>query len=291
MGSINTVRGLMQRHDLYARKGMGQNFLLDQNIINKIAESADIEADDYIVEIGPGLGSLTQALAKRSQGVLAIDIDLRLKAVLEETLADYSNVEVVFQDILKTDIENELIKAFELKEIKPYKVCANIPYNITTPIIFQLLKDCPHMQSAVLMMQKEVGNRILASPGNKDYGRLTVAVGCFAKIEHILNVSSNCFYPRPQVDSVVLKFTPNQNPDYLQIDEACFHKLLNTAFQQRRKTILNICAGFFNQDKSVVKIKLQQLGLDPNLRPENLSQQDYINLLKEFNENRGYYQR
>lgn len=285
MGSITVVRELMQRHNLYTRKGLGQNFLLDQNILTRIAESADIKTDEYVVEIGPGLGSLTRELAMRSQGVLAVDIDLRLEAVLQETLADYANVKIVFQDILKTNIETELMQAFQLKEIQPYKVCANIPYNITTPIIFQLLEDCPHMHSAILMMQKEVGNRILASPGSKEYGRLTVAAGYYARVEQVLNVSHNCFYPRPEVDSVVLRFTPHKDPVCMTVkDERTFKELLNAAFQQRRKTILNICSGFFKMDKGETELKLQQLGLAPNLRPENLSQQDFIALVKVFSE-------
>lgn len=282
MASLTAVRDIMQRHNLHTKKSLGQNFLVDQNILKKIAESANIKPDDYIVEIGPGLGSLTRELAMRSQGVLAIDIDQRLQPVLEETLDGFANIKILFQDILKTDIEAELLRAFQLEQIQPYKVCANIPYNITTPIIFQLLEDCPHLDCAILMMQKEVGNRILASPGSKEYGRLSVAAGYYAQVEHVLNVSHNCFYPRPEVDSVVLKFTPRNKPVITEQEEKKFKELLNIAFQQRRKTILNICSGFFKTDKGQTEIKLQEIGLTANLRPENLSRQDFINLVKHF---------
>ncbi len=282
IASPTAVRNLMQRHNLYTRKGLGQNFLLDQNILTKIAESANIQADEYLVEIGPGLGSLTRELATRSRGVLAVEIDQRMEKVLDETLAGFTNVEIIFQDILKTDLETELRQAFQLPEIPPYKVCANIPYNITTPIIFQLLEDCSHMHSAILMMQKEVANRIMASPNSKEYGRLTVATSYHAKVEQVLNVSHNCFYPRPEVDSVVLRFTPQNNPEGLLKEEKVFKQLLNTAFQQRRKTILNICSGFFQIDKAEMEVKLKELGLAPNLRPENLSRQDFINLSNAF---------
>jgi len=282
MASITVVREIMQRHNLYARKGLGQNFLVDQNILTKIADSANIQADEYIVEIGPGLGSLTRELATRSRGVLAIDIDQRLEAVLKETLAEFTNVKIIFQDILKTNIEMALTQAFQLTEIPSYKVCANIPYNITTPILFQLLENCPHMNSAILMMQKEVGQRILASPGNKEYGRLTVAASYHAKVEQVLNVSHNCFYPRPEVDSIVLKFTPQLYTEIMLKEEKLFKQLLNAAFQQRRKTILNISAGFYQIGKAEMEAKLHELGLEANLRPENLSLKDFIALANAF---------
>jgi 16S rRNA (adenine1518-N6/adenine1519-N6)-dimethyltransferase len=191
----------MQRYDLHARKGLGQNFLIDQNILTRIADSAEINKGEYVIEIGPGLGALSRELAARGRGLLCIDIDERLKTVLEETLAGYDNTRILFRDILKTDIESALTDVFQWKEIVPYKVCANIPYNITTPIIFKLLESCPHLQSATLMMQKEVAERILADPGSKEYGRLTIATAYHAKVEHVINVSRNCFYPRRKWNS------------------------------------------------------------------------------------------
>lgn len=282
IASMKAVRELMERYNLYTRKGYGQNFLIDQNIVSRIADSANLTGDDYVVEIGPGLGTMTQELAARSRGVLAIDIDERLKGVLAETLADFANIELLFQDILKTDIESALISAFHLEKVAPYKVCANIPYNITTPIIFKLLESCPNMQSATLMMQKEVGSRILASPGSKEYGRLTVAVAYHARVVSRLNVSHNCFYPRPEVDSIVLEFIPKDRPELEVQEEKRFKELLNHAFQQRRKTMLNICANVFSCNKAEAEKILHELMLNPNLRPEDLSLEDFIALVKAF---------
>ena len=284
LASIKGIQDIMQRHNLYARKGLVQNFLIDQNILTRIADSAGITVDQYIIEIGPGLGALSNELAARGHGLLAIDIDQRLEAVLAETLDGFDNVKILFQDILKTDIEGALLTAFQLNEIAAYKVCANIPYNITTPIIFKLLESCPHMQSATLMMQKEVAKRILAAPVGKEYGRLTIATAYHARVEHVLNVSRNCFYPRPEVDSVVLRFTPHQEGELTPEEEKTFKQLLNSFFQQRRKTILNATANFYQIDKNSVEKKLQILSLDPNLRPENLTRQDFISLVKVFSQ-------
>ncbi len=285
LSSVKGVQDIMQRYGLHARKGLGQNFLIDQNILTRIADSTGINKDEYVVEIGPGLGALSRELAARGRGLLCIDIDERLEAVLEETLAGYDNIRILFRDILKTDIESALIEAFQWEEIVSYKVCANIPYNITTPIIFKLLESCPHMQSATLMMQKEVAERILASPGSKDYGRLTIATAYHAKVEQVINVSRNCFYPRPEVDSTVLRFIPLQKKMLTSNEEIIFKQMLNTFFQQRRKTILNSLTNFFKLDKSIIEEKLQTIGFAPNLRPENLALQDYITLVRAFSQN------
>ncbi|MBP1761289.1 MAG: dimethyladenosine transferase [Firmicutes bacterium] len=284
LSSVKGVQDIMQRYDLHARKGLGQNFLIDQNILTRIADSAEINKDEYVVEIGPGLGALSRELAARGRGLLCIDIDERLKTVLEETLAGYENSRILFRDILKTDIESALIDAFHWKEIVSYKVCANIPYNITTPIIFKLLESCSHLQSATLMMQKEVAERILAHPGSKDYGRLTIATAYYAKVEHVINVSRNCFYPRPEVDSTVLRFIPLQKKMLSPEEEIIFKRILNIFFQQRRKTILNSLTNLFQIDKSTVEEKLQTIDLAPNLRPENLALQDYIILVRAFSQ-------
>ncbi|NLV21943.1 MAG: ribosomal RNA small subunit methyltransferase A [Syntrophomonadaceae bacterium] len=280
LSSVKGVQEIMRRHNLYARKGLGQNFLIDQNILTRIAESAELDKGQYVVEIGPGLGALSTELAARSRGLLCIDIDQRLETVLEETLAGFNNIRILFQDILKTDIESALTVAFQLQEIVAYKVCANIPYNITSPIIFKLLESCPLMHSAILMMQKEVAQRILAQPGSKEYGRLTIAVAYHAKVEHVLNVSRNCFYPRPEVDSAILKFIPYRQKMLAPEEEIIFKNILNIFFQQRRKIILNSLTNYFQIDKSIMEEILHTIDLDPNLRPENLALQDYITLVR-----------
>lgn len=281
-GSFSTAREVMEAYHLFPKKNFGQNFLVDKNILKKIADSCDITSEDYLVEIGPGLGALTQELAQRCQGVLAIDIDQMLEPVLRNLADEYKNIELYFQDILDVDLEAILAQKFDLKGPVSYKVCANIPYNITTPIIFKLLEDCPHMASATLMMQKEVSTRLLAKPNNKDYGRLTLTTQYYANVEHVMNVSRNCFYPKPEVDSAVVRIIPVEGNKVNIKNEEMFKAFLRTAFSKRRKTILNISAGFFNKPKPEMEIILQQIGIASNLRPENLSIETYADLINSF---------
>ncbi len=273
--SLSQIRDLMRRYEFFPRKKWGQNFLIDGNILNKIVASCDLSQDDYVIEIGPGLGTLTMKLADNSQGVLAIDIDRSLQVMLQEVLSGYDNVKILFADILEVNLEEELVKAFTLPTIQPYQVCANIPYNITTPIIFYLLEKCPHLQSATLMMQKEVAERIMASPGGKDYGLLTLTTSYYAHSELLMNVSRNCFYPRPEVDSAVLRITPRQEKIKVN-NEIIFKKLLRASFQKRRKTMLNICSDISGQDKNQIQGLLEQWGISPLARPENLSLDDFV---------------
>jgi 16S rRNA (adenine1518-N6/adenine1519-N6)-dimethyltransferase len=265
----------MCRYEFFPRKKWGQNFLIDGNILNKIVSSCDLNQDNYVIEIGPGLGALTMKLAKTSRGVLAIEIDRDLQVMLQEVLAGYNNVRLLFANILEVNLEEELIKAFALPTVQPYQVCANIPYNITTPIIFYLLEKCSHLQSATLMMQKEVAQRIMASPGGKDYGLLTLTTSYYASSELLMNVSRNCFYPRPEVDSAVLRITPRREKIKVN-DELVFKNLLRASFQKRRKTILNIYTEFSGQDKNQIQGLLQQWGISPQARPENLSLDDFV---------------
>ncbi|MBO8159971.1 16S rRNA (adenine(1518)-N(6)/adenine(1519)-N(6))-dimethyltransferase RsmA [Thermosyntropha sp.] len=269
--SLSAISRLMKDYKLMPRKKWGQNFLVDSNIIKKIVNSAPITEEDYIVEIGPGLGALTCELASKSRGVMAVDIDTSLKEPLEKILEGYNNTRVVFEDILKLDIENELARVFNLENIPPYKVCANIPYNITTPIIFKLLEESSHMISATLMMQKEVAERILAKPGNKDYGLLTLMVRYYGEAEFLLNVSRNCFYPRPEVDSTVIRITPLAEKRVKVKDEQKFKEFIKKAFQMRRKTILNIASFFFKVDKETARNELLKISILPDKRPEDLT--------------------
>jgi len=280
--SPTMVRNIMQQYGLFPKKRLGQNFLVDRNVLTRIADSCEITPEQYVIEIGPGLGGLTQELAIRSRGVLAIEVDTSLEPVLNDLAAENNNVTILFQDILKVDIETEIQRAFGLQEMVPYQVCANIPYNITTPILFQLLENCPHMQAATLMMQKEVGERLLAKPGSKEYGRLTLTTAYYANVQHVMNVSGKCFYPRPDVDSVVLKVVPQEPKKVIIHHEEVFRDLIRVFFQKRRKTILNITSAFFELDKSKTEEKLRELGLSANLRPENLSIQDIALLVNSF---------
>jgi 16S rRNA (adenine1518-N6/adenine1519-N6)-dimethyltransferase len=280
--SPSVTKSLMKKYGLFPKKRLGQNFLLDRNVLTKIADSCAITPEQYLVEIGPGLGGLTQELAARSRGVLAIEIDTSLEPALQELASENTNVKFLFKDVLKVNIEDEIKIAFGLDEMVSYQVCANIPYNITTPILFQLLETCPNMQTATLLMQKEVGQRLLAVPGNKDYGRLTLTTAYYADVQHIMNVSRNCFFPQPEVDSSVLKIIPLRAKKLVVNHEEVFRDLLRASFQKRRKTILNITSSFFKLDKKVTESKLLELGLAANLRPENLSIEDFARMVNAF---------
>ncbi len=286
--SISNLRRLLKQYDLHPKKKWGQNFLVDHNIIEKIISTADINQNDYIVEIGSGLGALTQELAKTAKGVLSIDIDESLRQPLEEVLEPFTNCKLLFADVLQLDIGIELKNAFGLAEIPKYKVCANIPYNITSPIIFKLLEENnSYLNTATLMIQKEVANRILAKPDNKEYGLLTIMVEYYAQAELGLNVSRNCFYPRPQVDSSVIKLIPYDILVADLYDEKIFKSFTRSAFQKRRKTILNISSDFFRIEKNIAKSLLEEIKIAPLHRPENLTLYDFIKLVNAFSKIRG----
>lgn len=284
--SLTEVRQAMQRYQFHPRKKWGQNFLVDHNITNKIVEACAPSSSQYVVEIGPGLGAMTGLLAQNSRGVLAIEIDRGFEPVLSELPLEYANIRLLFADILEIDIENELVQVFALKKVPSFMVCANIPYNITSPILFKLLEQCPNMSAATLMIQKEVAERIVAAPGSKTYGLLSITAGYYAEIENVMTVSRHCFFPEPEVDSSVIRIIPRQKkPDVY--DEKLFKAFLRTAFQKRRKTILNICTGFFTRDKAGAEDRLKQIGINPNARPENLSLEDFVLLVNGFSSEEG----
>ncbi|MBC7076181.1 MAG: ribosomal RNA small subunit methyltransferase A [Syntrophomonadaceae bacterium] len=280
--SLSEVKRLVRDYQIYPRKKWGQNFLFDRNILDKIVNCCELDLNDFIIEIGAGLGGLTRLLALRSGGVLAFEVDTRFKAVLNEVLAGLDNVRLIFADVLQVDIEEELKKSFSLDKIPFYKVCANIPYSITTPIIFHLLEKCVHMQSAVLMVQKEVADRILASPGDKDYGLLTLMVAYYSDVKFLMKVSSSCFYPSPEIESSVIQIKPLKEKRVAVENEKIFKQFLRTAFQRRRKTILNTASLFFNLKKDEAQKKMEQIGILPANRPEDLSIEDFALLTNAF---------
>lgn len=276
--SLSGIRYYMNKYGIHPRKKWGQNFLVDGNILRKIAHLCNPGCEKLLVEIGPGLGGLTRELAGISKGILAIEIDFGLREALAESLQGLNNIHLLFADILQIDLEEELNKAFGGEDISGYKVCANIPYNITTPIIFKLLETCSQMESATLMMQKEVAGRILASPGSKEYGLLTLMTTYYAEVEYLMPVSRNCFYPRPEVDSSVIQLRPIKGKRVQVKDESNFKKLLRVSFQKRRKTILNICVDLFSAEKAEIHSILNSIGIDPKSRPENLSIEQFARI-------------
>lgn len=284
--SLSQVKQAMQQHQFHPRKKWGQNFLVDRNITNKIIDACAPAEGQYVVEIGPGLGALTGSLASRCQGVLAVEIDRGFEPVLTGLTGEQPNIKLLFADVLAVNIEEELSRAFALNESPSFMVCANIPYNITSPILFKLLEECPRMTAATLMIQKEVAQRIVAPPGGKTYGLLSITAGYYAQVEYVMTVSRHCFYPEPEVDSSVIRIIPRAVKPELA-DEKLFKSLLKAAFQKRRKTLLNICTGFFPLSKAEVEIRLQEIGINPGARPENLSMEEYVRLANHFTAEEG----
>ena len=258
---------VLKKHGLSLKKRYGQNFLIDARVLDRIVAAAEISREDTVLEIGPGIGTLTQALAEAAGRVVAVEIDRDLIPVLSETLAAYSNVEVVNEDILKYDIA-----ALASQAGGRLKVVANLPYYITTPIIMNLLEGDIPAESITVMIQKEGAERMAAGPGGKEYGALSLAVQYYAEPELIANVPPNCFIPRPAVSSVVIKLTLLKEPPVQVKDPTRMFALIRAAFGQRRKTL---CNSLTNADRSLTKAKVAQvlkdMELDENIRGEALS--------------------
>lgn len=272
----NTIE-VLQKYHFTARKKYGQNFLIDTRVLDKILCAAEITENDLVLEVGPGIGTLTGCLAERAGKVTAVEIDKDLIPILEETLAPYPNVTVLNEDILKTDL-NRLVQ--EMGGGRPVKVVANLPYYITTPIIMGLFESGIPLQNIVIMVQKEVAERMQAGPGTKDYGALSLAVQYYAKPEIIANVPPNCFLPRPGVGSAVIRLTRYGTPPVQADDEAKMFALIRAAFNQRRKTLVNSLGNVsgLGVSKARAAQALEQLQLPPAVRGEALTLEQFAAL-------------
>ena len=261
---------VIQKHNFSFKKSFGQNFLIDSHVIEKIIRAAEIGPEDNVLEIGPGIGTLTQYLAEAAGRVVAVEIDEKLIPVLGETLAEYDNVEVINQDILKCDVDS-------IFEGRPFKVVANLPYYITTPIIMGLLEGKSHFDSLTVMIQKEVADRMKAGPGTKDYGAPSLAVQYYAEPYLAANVPPNCFMPRPAVGSAVIRLKRRETPAVAVKDEKLLFKLIRAAFMERRKTLLNAVKNSQELDipKERVEEVLTDLGIDTRIRGEALNLQQF----------------
>ncbi len=247
-----------------AKKHLGQNFLYDPSILNRIIEASGVTADDTVVEIGPGPGRLTRLLSEKARAVIAIELDQKLYERLGADLAELTNIELVHGDALK----------FNYEEIGPFKVVANIPYYITTPIIFRLLDARKSLKSMTLTIQKEVAERIVALPGKKDYGVLSIMIQYYARPELRFVIPKEAFRPVPKVDSAVIHMEMCEIPPVQVLDEKIFFRLVRTAFSQRRKTLSNSLKGLAEDPKNV----LTAAGIDPRRRPETLNMQEFAKL-------------
>ncbi|NMB44229.1 MAG: 16S rRNA (adenine(1518)-N(6)/adenine(1519)-N(6))-dimethyltransferase RsmA [Clostridiales bacterium] len=279
----NTIE-ILNKYEFSMQKKFGQNFLIDTHVLEKIVRAADITKDDFILEIGPGIGTLTQYLCEHGKQVLAIEIDKKLMPVLDETLADYENVEVINEDVLKLDLK-KLIE--ERNGSGKVKVVANLPYYITTPIIMGLFESNLPIENITVMVQKEVADRIQSGPGTKDYGSISVAVQYYAKPYIAAFVPPNCFMPRPKVGSAVLCLTPHTSPPVYVKDEKLFFQIIRAAFNQRRKTLVNgiYNAGFLKLSKEEITDAIIKIDKPANIRGEALTLEEFAKLSNALSEN------
>ena len=272
----NTI-AVLQKYNFNFQKKFGQNFLIDTRVLDKIIDSAEITGDDCILEIGPGIGTMTQYLAENAREVVAVEIDKNLIPILADTLSEYDNVTVINDDILKVDI-NKIVE--ERNGGKPIKVVANLPYYITTPIIMGLFESHVPLKSITIMVQKEVADRMQVGPGTKDYGALSLAVQYYAKPEIVANVPPNCFMPRPNVGSAVIKLTRYEQPPVQVQDEKKMFALIRASFNQRRKTLVNglTNASELPYTKKEVLAALEAMGLPATIRGEALTLEQFARL-------------
>ena len=272
----NTIK-ILQKYHFNLQKKFGQNFLIDTNVLSRIIAAAEITGEDCILEIGPGIGTMTQYLAENAGEVVAVEIDKNLIPILEDTLSAYDNVTVINGDILKLDI-GKLVE--ERNGGEPIKVVANLPYYITTPVIMGLFESHVPLKSITVMVQKEVADRMQAMPGTKDYGALSLAVRYYAKPEIIMKVPASCFMPRPNVESAVIRLTRYEKPLVEAVDESWLFAVIRASFNQRRKTLLNGLsnAGNLGVSKEKIAEAIAQMGLSQTVRGETLTLEQFTEL-------------
>lgn len=283
LGTPSATKEIINKYSFAFQKKFGQNFLIDSNVLESIIRGAEITKDDFVLEIGPGIGTMTQYLCEAARQVVAVEIDKMLIPILEDTLSEYDNVEVINQDVLKVDIKS---LAEEKNNGKPIKVVANLPYYITTPIIMGLFESGVPIDSITIMVQKEVADRMRTGPGSKDYGALSLAVQYYATAKVILNVSATCFMPRPNVDSAVIKLTRHKEPTVNVADEKLMFKIIRASFNQRRKTLVN---GLKNSpelsfSKEQIVKAIEKIGKPETIRGEALTLEEFAELANAFTE-------
>ena len=281
LGNPKRTIEVLQKYEFVFQKKFGQNFLIDTHVLDKIINAADITKDDFVLEIGPGIGTMTQYLACAAREVYAVEIDKALIPILEDTLSDYSNVTVLNEDILKVDIRK---LAEEHNQGKPIKVVANLPYYITTPIIMGLFEGDVPIESITVMVQKEVADRMQVGPGTKEYGALSLAVQYYAEPYIVANVPPNCFMPRPKVGSAVIRLTKHAEPPVEVSDTKLMFRIIRASFNQRRKTLAN---GLNNSPelsfgKEEIQRAIKACGFPEGIRGEALTLEEFAALTNEF---------
>ena len=281
LGNPKYTIEVLQKYGFVFQKRFGQNFLIDTHVLDRIIEASEITKDDFVLEIGPGIGTMTQYLAEAAREVTAVEIDDALIPILKDTLKEWDNVTVLHGDILKTDIRKI---ADEKNQGRPIKVVANLPYYITTPIIMGLFESHVPVDSITVMVQKEVADRMQTGPGSKDYGALSLVVQYYAEPKIVANVPPNCFMPRPKVGSAVIRLTRHQNPPVTTLDDKLMFRLIRASFNQRRKTLSNSLKNSqeLPYSKEEVETAITECGLPLNIRGEALTLEQFARLSDAF---------
>lgn len=285
--SLEDTKFILKKYNISANKKLGQNFLIDDNIINEIIDSSNVNKNDLIIEIGPGLGTLTAKLLENAGKVIAIELDDRMIKILSDRFKLYDNFTLIHNDVLKIDL-NQIIKE-NIENLNNVKVVANLPYYITTPIIMKLLEDRVNIQSITVMVQKEVAERITATPGDKLSGAITYSIDYYVEAKEVAFVSKECFMPSPEVDSEVIKLTLRDKPKVNVVNEELFFKIIKASFSQRRKTLLNGLAnsGIINNKEKLKEI-LEDMGLNLEIRGEKLSIEQFADLADRIDKEGNY---
>ncbi len=275
LSDIGTIKEILGRHGFSFSKGLGQNFLVNPSVCPRMAELSGADEGVGVIEIGPGIGVLTQELCELADKVVAIEIDKRLIPVLAETLGEYDNLKVINRDVMELDLNRLIDEEFPGMKVV---VCANLPYYITSPVIMKLLEDKLPIESITVMVQKEAAQRICAGVGTRQCGAVTAAVNFYSRPELLFNVSAGSFMPAPKVDSAVIRLDVYSEPVYRVSDEKKFFAVVKAAFAQRRKTILNSISSSLGLEKQTVNELLLECNIDPRLRAEKLSMDDFVNI-------------
>lgn len=277
----NETKFLMKKYGIIANKKLGQNFLIDENVLDTIVNSSEISSEDLVIEIGPGLGTLTQKLLEEAGKVICVELDERMITVLQDRFFMYNNLEIINEDILKIDLGKLIKENKKNSDLKKVKIVANLPYYITTPIIMKLLEEKLDIESITVMIQKEVADRLTAIPGNKNSGAITYTVYYYSQAEEILTVPNTSFIPEPEVESEVIKLNIRKKPVIEIKDEEKFFKIIKYAFMQRRKTLVNSLSNsnLFESKQQIENI-LKELGIDKRIRGEALTIEQFAKITK-----------
>lgn len=278
---LEETKFIMDRYHIKANKALGQNFLISEEVVKTIVDSSQIKQEDLVIEIGPGLGTLTKCLLEKAGKVVCIELDKKMLHILEDRFSTYQNFELINQDVLKVDLKGLIEREQKNANIKDVKIVANLPYYITTPIIMKLLEEELPLESITVMIQKEVADRLIAIPGERETGSITYSVYYYAEAQGILEVPNDSFIPEPEVTSKVIRLNIRKLPPVKVEKKEIMFRIIKCAFMQRRKTLLNalVNTNVFRNKEEGIEI-LQKLNLDINIRPEKLSLEDYANITK-----------